>query len=142
MLIGVVGGVPLFIAYFVWVLPFFSWSPTIDPHLRLTVGRCAPFLRSIHPDDCAYIDRHPSIVLSGPGRLFGGSSKVRRVEADAQRKIDVGMRLGWYDIAIGLSNRRSVETTLPDSELFILWVDQHHDTVGPAAEWRPDSHRG
>jgi hypothetical protein len=137
VLIGVFGGIPLAIAWIIWS-PF---NITRQPHLRLTIGRCAPFIAAIHPADCAYIDSHPSLVLVGPGRLIGGSSHVRVIRADASRKVDVALGIGWYDVGIPLPDHRIVQTSIPDSELFLLWLDQHHGTISPDDHWRLDSHR-
>jgi hypothetical protein len=137
VLIGVLGGIPLAIA---WVL----WSPfniTREPHLRLTIGRCAPWIAAIHPADCAYIQTHPTLILVGPQRPIGGSSNLRRLPADANRKIDVPLGIGWYDVGIQLPRHRIVETTISGSELFMLWLDQRHGTITPDDHWFLDPHR-
>jgi hypothetical protein len=137
VLIGVLGGIPLAIAWIIWS----PYNITRQPHLRVTIGRCAPFIAAIHPADCAYIRSHPALVLVGPGRPIGGSSQLRVVPADASRKVDVALRIGWYDVGIQLPGHRIAETSIPDSELFLLWLDQRHGTVTPDDHWLLDPHR-
>ncbi|HEY1479894.1 MAG TPA: hypothetical protein VGF46_07670 [Gaiellales bacterium] len=134
VLIGVLGGLPFAVAYLIW----FPWAPSWKPHVRMTVGRCAPWIAAIHPDDCAYLDRHPAIVLSGPGRVVGGSSRVRRVPADAKRKVDVALSPGWYDLGIQLPGDRVVPVRGGQSELIVFFSDERKGTLTPDSYWRLD----
>jgi hypothetical protein len=137
MLIGVIGGLPIAIAYFIYL----PWAPTWHPHARMTLGRCAAWVQALHPADCAFIDQHPTVVLVGPGRPVIGSSGLRRVPADADRKVDVALSVGWYDVGFQLPDHRILRTSILGSELIMLWVDQGHGTVTPDTRWRLDRRR-
>jgi hypothetical protein len=138
VLIGVIGGAPLAILYFIW----WPWTPTtLHPHLKATVGRCAPWVSAIHPTDCAYIARHPQLVLIGPWRPFTGAPGVRRIPADRNRKVDQNVGWGWYDIGIQLPGHRIVDTGLDGSGALVAWTDQRVGTVHPDDHWILDPHR-
>jgi hypothetical protein len=110
-------------------------SDTTGARLQLRVGRCTAIEHDQHRAACDFVARRPTVELVGPVDETGTPFRNAFYPADGDRRIDVTLDAGRYNVLLAIDGHGTVATNVPPQALDMSTGDHDLGTITPRAPW-------